>query len=467
MARKAPIFLFFAAAALGASPPPPSPLQWPLPRPALPPAPPVLLAPGALAARLAAGDPIAVIDARSEPEHRAGHLPGALPGQRLLAGAEPEVLRERLGAAGLRGTETVVVYGGADDFREVGLLFLRLEEAGLPEVRVLDGGIAAWRAAGGRVEQDPAPAGRDAGAVELHPPPAPPASISAEELASRLLSPGPPQEPGLVPLDLRAGPGPVSAFPELPAAYRDGHLPLALPLDLRTLPLPREGRWPGADEVRGALAGFGPRPGDPVPLESTFVLYGEDAGSPDLGAAYLLLRIAGLDVLAFPGGWRAWAAQGRPTVRVVSAEDLARRMARGNPSLADDRPSPELVVLDLRSPRDWALEHLPGALSLPPYWFEERLDDLLERHWPGRAPESLHLALYCYGPDCVRSRNVAATAAHRGFRSLLWFRGGLDAWSRAGFPVFESAPPETAPAVTPPAAEAAAADAPAEGGGRP
>jgi rhodanese-related sulfurtransferase len=209
--------------------------------------------------------------------------------------------------------------------------------------------------------------------------------------------------------------------------------------------------WPQPSEIRRRLATFGPRPGDPVHLDSTFVLYGDGPDDPRLGLGYLLLTLAGLDARVFPGGWKEWTAGGsRPVVRVVSAAELASRLRRGNPGLSADRPPRDLILLDLREPRDFAIGHLPGALSLPFLHFSADFERTVDAVWPGADRGDIPLVLYCYGIDCVRSRKAGAQAARKGFRDLLWFRGGVQEWREAGYPLLDS--PPAAPATRPSAA---------------
>jgi rhodanese-related sulfurtransferase len=251
---------------------------------------------------------------------------------------------------------------------------------------------------------------------------------------------------------------------ETPPTFAAGHIPYSLPFDPRAL-LTADGGWPDPDAIRRYFASFGPRPGDPVRLDSTFVLYGEDASDPRPDLGYLLLNLAGLDVRVFPGGWKEWKADGaRPVVRVVSAADLAVRLRRENPGLALDRPPHGLILFDLREPRDFAIGHLPGALSLPFLHFPEEFGKAVAAGWPGADRATMPLVLYCYGIDCVRSRKAGAQAASLGFRDVLWFRGGVEEWRQAGYPLLDSPLPAQAPTPSPSSRERVS---PGRGDGRP
>jgi rhodanese-related sulfurtransferase len=42
------------------------------------------------------------------------------------------------------------------------------------------------------------------------------------------------------------------------------------------------------------------------------------------------------------------------------------------------------------------------------------------------------IVLYCQGPQCWMSYNAALRAINLGYKNVLWYRGGLEAWQRAG-----------------------------------
>jgi thiosulfate/3-mercaptopyruvate sulfurtransferase len=125
-----------------------------------------LITPRQLAALLAGLEPPILVDVRWSltgapgcADYQAGHLPGAvfLDLDTELAGPagpqgrhplpDPAALQATLRAAGIRTTAPVVAYDAADGSVAARLWWL-LRWAGHSAVAVLDGGIAAWRAAG-------------------------------------------------------------------------------------------------------------------------------------------------------------------------------------------------------------------------------------------------------------------------------------------------------------------------------
>ncbi len=124
----------------------------------------------ALATELAGADRPTVLDVRwrlggppGRPDYLTGHIPGAVfvDLERDVSGPagdggrhplpEPEALQAALRAAGVRAGHPVVVYDDGDGM-PAARLWWTLRWAGHDAVRVLDGGYAAWLAAGRPVE---------------------------------------------------------------------------------------------------------------------------------------------------------------------------------------------------------------------------------------------------------------------------------------------------------------------------
>jgi thiosulfate/3-mercaptopyruvate sulfurtransferase len=134
----------------------------------------VLITATELGARIRTGDPVSVLDVRwrlDEPDGRAAHLAGHIPGGVYASledelsdhtvadrGRHPLPSGTNLQAAarrwGIQNGVPIVVY---DDWNRAGSAraWWVLTAAGLKDVRILDGGLPAWRSAGGTLETGP------------------------------------------------------------------------------------------------------------------------------------------------------------------------------------------------------------------------------------------------------------------------------------------------------------------------
>jgi thiosulfate/3-mercaptopyruvate sulfurtransferase len=126
-----------------------------------------------LAGLLARGEQVTLLDVRGSitgppgrPLYEAGHLPGAVfvDLETELSGTpgeggrhplpDPAAFQRAMRAAGVDDAVEVVAYDAATSLYAARLWWL-LTDAGHPRVRVLDGGFAAWTAAGHPVETGP------------------------------------------------------------------------------------------------------------------------------------------------------------------------------------------------------------------------------------------------------------------------------------------------------------------------
>lgn len=254
---------------------------------------------------LAGARPPVVLDVRwrllgppGAADHAAGHVPGAvfLDLERDLAGPpgsgegrhplpEPLALEAALRRAGVRAGHPVVVYDDRDGTAAARLWWL-LRWAGHDDVRVLDGGWSAWRAAGGEVD----------------------AALPVPEPGDVVVG------PGCLPVLDAAGAAALAAAPggrlldaRATARYRGetepvdpvaGHIPGA-----RNAPhgetLTADGRLLPPTELAARFAALGVRPGEPV---------GAYCGSGVTAAQLVLaLAVAGHeDAVLYPGSWSGW-----------------------------------------------------------------------------------------------------------------------------------------------------------------
>lgn len=205
-----------------------------------------VITPGELAGLLTGPQPPTVADVRwsligpaGRADYQAGHLPGAvffdvdtdLAGPPGPSGRhplpDPAALQAALRRAGVRATTPVIAYDAADGSVAARLWWL-LRWAGHPAVAVLDGGIAAWRAAGLPVTVDgPAPR---AGTITVRPGAMPVLDAAQAAALAR----------NSVLLDARAAPR-YRGETE-PVDPRAGHIPGAVNVPAREL-TDAQGRW--------------------------------------------------------------------------------------------------------------------------------------------------------------------------------------------------------------------------------
>ncbi len=254
------------------------------------------------------GAPVRVIDVRwrldrpdGRGEYLEGHIPGAVyvPLDLELAthgapseGRHPLPSTEKLQAAarrwGVRGGDTVIVYDDAKGVAAARAWWL-LRQGGV-DVKVLEGGIRSWTAAGLDVATDDVvPEEGDVVLGEIGGD-----AISLDEAASF-------PESGVL-LDVRA-----------PERYRGetepldpiaGHVPGARNLPT-VLHFDAEGRILDHDTVRATFASAGVVPGIPV---AAYCGSGVTAAH-----TALIADEVGIDVKVFPGSWSQWSnTPGRP-----------------------------------------------------------------------------------------------------------------------------------------------------------
>ena len=273
----------------------------------------VLITAEQLSAALAGPRPPAILDVRwrldqpdGRPAYLAGHLPGAIyvslddelsdhsrPGlgrHPLPSGAAVQAAAQRWG---IRSGQPVVVY---DDWNRAGSAraWWVLSAAGIPDVRILDGGLAAWTAAGGAVRSGPVQPG-EGDVTVVH---------------DDLYAGG---RPVLTADQVSAGAASTVLDARAPERYRGevepvdpvaGHVPGARNLPSVAL-LDADGRFRSDAELAGLAeqAGAG---------ASTGVYCGSGVTASVVLAA---LSAAGIDAALFPGSWSQWSGEGRPAAQ--------------------------------------------------------------------------------------------------------------------------------------------------------
>ncbi|NUJ87241.1 sulfurtransferase [Plantibacter sp. MCCC 1A11337] len=268
----------------------------------------MLIAPDDLAALIASETPVRVLDVRwrldapdGRPAYLEGHLPGAVyvdldheladhvpTGEPAVRGRHPLPDREALQASarswGVDDGDVVVVY---DDLKSLSAAraWWMLRNAGIADVRILDGAFRAWTDAGlpverGEVVPEPGTVTLTSGVLP---------SIDIDTAATWAGE-------GRVLLDARAGEryrGDVE-----PIDPRAGHIPGALSTPT-TANVGADGRFLSPETLREQFLAAG------VPADATVATY---CGS-GVTAAHnaVALTLAGFEPALYPGSWSEWA----------------------------------------------------------------------------------------------------------------------------------------------------------------
>ena len=90
------------------------------------------------------------------------------------------------------------------------------------------------------------------------------------------------------------------------------------------------------------------------------------------------------------------------------------------------RGTGNLLIVDVRSPDDYALCHIPGAINLPHRQISPVTTASFDR--------DAQLVTYCWGPGCNSATKAAARLSKLGFR-VKEMIGGIEYWRHEACPV--------------------------------
>ena len=206
-----------------------------------------------------------------------------------------DTLRERLAALGISDNSRVVVYHSDNQWTQSTRVMLTLDYAGLANVSWLDGGQAAWTAAGGKLSTDaPTPKPGTLSALKLRP-----VVTDAEFVKAHL------NTPSYAIVDSRA-----PAFYDgtrtggRPGAeHKTGHIAGAVnvPFDSFTS---TDGQLKPSAEIAAAFSSAGVKPGDTV---VTYCHIGQQAT-----ATLFAARTLGYKVMLYDGSFEDWSKRNLP-----------------------------------------------------------------------------------------------------------------------------------------------------------
>ena len=185
----------------------------------------------------------------------------------------------------------------------------------------------------------------------------------------------------------------------------------ALVIDTRSPHAFGEGHIPGALHIYLRGSSFATRVGFVVSPENRLLLVLKN--ERELHEAIDQLSVVGFDQVVgyLDGGMPAWQDAGLPIQQLDQINVETLHSMRHN-----------LKILDVRDQSEWEEGHIKGAIHIPYYFLEQRLQEL---------DNTQSLALTCASGQ--RSSIACSLLQKHGFTQLFNVIGGMDAWYEAGF----------------------------------
>lgn len=120
---------------------------------------------------------------------------------------------------------------------------------------------------------------------------------------------------------------------------------------------------------------------------------------------------------------------------LITTEELAQRLEKGK----------ELLVVDVRTERDFLRGHIPGALNftfpkgvlMEESWDKGLMEGKSEKAFAALlGPETDRVLVFsCGRTRCERGHNAALWAVRLGYQRVLRHPGGIEAWQGRGLPI--------------------------------
>ncbi len=111
---------------------------------------------------------------------------------------------------------------------------------------------------------------------------------------------------------------------------------------------------------------------------------------------------------------------------------------KGLVALVQGRQAP-FVLFDVLGQQDMLPNAVPAAWLAQAGSFDDAVQQhatqLFGQHTQGRKDTAL--IFYCLSRECWMSYNAALRAVHAGYKNVLWYRGGIEAWNFAGLPTHQ------------------------------
>jgi len=355
------------------------------------------ISPEELSARLASRAKIVVFDVRTSEEHQRFCIPGAysVPGGELILWAEE--LRQK--------PDTTYLMHCAGRTRSV-IGTQTLRRLGLSNVYALRNGTMGWILADLELERNP---GREP------PSPSPSSRAAGEMLALRIAV-----EEGI----------PMISVSKLLDLRRTEERQVIYLVDVRSPTEYAKGHIPGSMGIPGGQAVQ--RSDDFIAVRNAKIVFVSDGQARAVIAAYWFRQMGFENVAVLQGGVQGWIKNGDGLSTAMAAAenvllDGTRATARyiRPPELVSLLATSKSLVLHVGSSQDFEKGHVPKSLWVSRGWLEIKIGDLCTDKWRP-------IVITC--PDSRHSILAARTLARLGFSEVTVLDGGVNTWSKEGYP---------------------------------
>lgn len=210
-------------------------------------------------------------------------------------------------------------------------------------------------------------------------------------------------------------------------------------IDVRTPDLYAGGHVPGAQLISRDAADYMAQL-EALPRDATYVVICV-SGAASHATVQDMMALGFTTACSVEGGYTAWEAAGLPleegapdgSTQTPQTTDI--ECAGGGVTIEEAEQLIEAgaTVVDVRSPADFEVGHLPGALLI--YRSEE---DYAERL--SSLPRDIRYVVYCSCSDDGASRATVADMVALDFTKACYVEGGFPDWQASGRPVDTGAP---------------------------
>lgn len=221
--------------------------------------------------------------------------------------------------------------------------------------------------------------------------------------------------------------------------YAEGHLPGAIQIDLGMLAHTVDGvqgMLLGPDAYAAVMGQLG------IDHDSVVVVYDGNWGMPSARVVWTLTYYGHTAAGILSGGWDRWVEEARPVTQVVPLPTPTRFEPRPTPQhlasldqVQARLQDPNVVVIDTRTPNEYAAGHLPNAIN----W--DWMNAVPVEGWDAVRPEAELVAelsalgvtpdkeIITYCRSGARAAHTYAVLRHLGYPQVRNYDGSWLEWS--------------------------------------